>query len=45
MGPVAHDMLPPGLRLDYDLDSKTRGVDIIAPVLTLSLLSGLVGNI
>ena len=43
--PVAHDVLPPGLRLDYDPDSKTRGVDDIAPVLTPSLLSGLVGNI
>ena len=43
--PVAHDMLPPRLHLDYDLDSKTRGVNNIAPVLTSSLLSGLVGNI
>ena len=43
--PVAHDMLPPRLCLDYDLDSETRGVDDIAPVLTPSLLSGLVGNI
>ena len=42
---VAHDVLPPGLCLDYDPDSETRGVDDIAPVLTLSLLSGLVGNI
>ena len=25
VGPVAHDVLPPGLQLDYDLDSKTRG--------------------
>ena len=45
MGLVAHDMLPTGLRLDYEPDSETRGVDIIAPVLTPSLLSGLVGNI
>ena len=45
MEPVTHDMLPPGLCLDYDLDSKTRGVDDIAPVLTPSLLSSLVGNI
>ena len=43
--PAAHDVLPPGLCLDYDLDSKTRGVNDIAPVLTPSLLSGLVGNI
>ena len=42
---VVHDVLPPRLCLDYDLDSKTRGVDDIAPVLTPSLLSGLVGNI
>ena len=34
MEPVAHDMLAPRLRLDYDPDSKTRGVDDIAPVLT-----------
>ena len=38
-------MLPPGLRLDYNPDSETRGVDDIAPVFTPSLLSGLVGNI
>ena len=43
--PVAHDVLPPGLHLDYDPDSETRGVDDIAPVLTPSLLSSLVGNI
>ena len=43
--PVAHDVLPPRLHLDYDPDSETRGVDDIAPVLTPSLLSGLVGNI
>ena len=43
--PVVHDVLPPRLHLDYDLDSETRGVDDIAPVLTPSLLSGLVGNI
>ena len=45
MGLVAHDMLPSRFCLDYDPDSKTRGVDDIAPVLTPSLLSGLVGNI
>ena len=45
VGPVAHDMQPPRLRLDYDPNSETMGVDIIAPVLTPSLLSGLVGNI
>ena len=42
---VAHDVLPPRLHLDYDPDSETRGVNDIAPVLTPSLLSGLVGNI
>ena len=42
---VAHDMLPPGLCLDYNPDSKTRGINDIAPVLTPSLLSSLVGNI
>ena len=45
MGPVSHDLLPPGLHLDYDPDSETRGVDVITPVLMPSLLSGLVGNI
>ena len=45
VGPVAHDVLPSGLRLDYDPDFKTRGVDDIAPALTPSLLSGLMGNI
>ena len=43
--PVPHDVLPPGLHLDYDPDSETRGVNDIAPVLTPSLLSSLVGNI
>ena len=42
---VAHDVLHPGLHLDYDPDSETRGVDDIAPVLTPSLLSSLVDNI
>ena len=45
VGLVAHDVLPSGVRLDYDLDSETRGVNDIAPVLTPSLLSGLVDNI
>ena len=45
VGPVAHDVLPPGLRLDYYPDSETRGLDIMTPVLMSSLLSGLVGNI
>ena len=45
MGPVAHDILPPGLRLDYDPGLKTRGLDVMAPVLMPSLLSGLTGNV
>ena len=45
VGLVAHDVLPPRLCLDYDLDFQTRRVDDIAPTLTPSLLSGLVGNI
>ena len=45
LGQVAHDVLPPRLHLDYDLDFQTRRVDDIAPTLTPSLLSSLVGNI
>ena len=45
VGPVGHDVLPPRLHLDYDPDSKTRGVDDITPVLMPFLLSSLVGNI
>ena len=45
VGPVAHDILPPGLRLDYDPGFQTRELDIMAPVLMPSLLSGLTGNI
>ena len=45
VGLVAHDVLPSGLRLDYDPDFQTRRVDDIAPALTPSLLSDLVGNI
>ena len=41
---VAHNVVPPGLHLDYDLDFQTRRVDDIAPTLT-PLLSDLVGNI
>ena len=43
-GPVAHNILPPGLQLDYDPGLETRGLDVMAPVLTPSLLSGLTGN-
>ena len=42
---VAHNVLPPRLHLDYDLDFQTRRVDDIAPTLTPPLPSGLVGNI
>ena len=42
---VAHNVLPPGLHLDYDLDFQTRRVNDIAPTLTPPLLSGLVGDI
>ena len=42
---VAHNVLPPGLHLDYNLDFQTRRFDDIAPTLTPHLLSGLVGNI
>ena len=42
---VAHNVLPPGLHLDYNLDFQTRRVDDIAPTLTPPLLSGLVGDI
>ena len=38
-------MLPFGVRLDYNLESIARGVGDIAPVLTPSLLSRLVGNV
>ena len=44
-GPVAHDILPPRLRLDYDPGLETKGLDVMAPVLMPSLLSGLTGNI
>ena len=44
-GLVAHDILPPGLRLDYNPGLETRGLDVMAPVLTPSLLSGLTGSI
>ena len=42
---VMHNMVPPGLHLDYDLDFQTRRVDDIAPTLTPPLLFSLVGNI
>ena len=42
---VVHNVLPPRLHLDYDLDFQTRRVDDIAPTLTSLLPSGLVGDI
>ena len=45
VGPVTHDVLPSGVRLDYDPDFETRVVDDIALVLTPALLSSLGGNI
>ena len=45
VGLVTHDVLPSELHLDYDPDFQTRGVNDIAPALTPSLLSSLVGNI
>ena len=44
-GLIAHDILPPGLQLDYDPGLDAGGLDVMAPVLTPALLSGLAGNI
>ena len=42
---VTHNVMPPGLHLDYGLDFITRRVDDIALTLTSPLLSGLISNI
>ena len=42
---VTHNVMPPGLHLDYGLDFITRRVDDIASTLTSPLLSGLISNI
>ena len=42
---VTHNVMPPGLHLDYELDFWTRRVDDIAPTLMSPLLSGLIGNV
>ena len=42
---VTHNVMPPGLHLDYGPDFLTRRVDDIAPTLTSPLLSGLISNI
>ena len=42
---VTHNVMPPGLHLDYGPDFLTRRVNDIAPTLTSPLLSGLISNI
>ena len=42
---VTPDILPPGLRLDRDPGLDAWELDVMAPVLTPALLSGLAGNI
>ena len=42
---VTHNVMPPGLHLDYGPDFLTRRVNDIALTLTSPLLSGLVSNI
>ena len=44
-GLIAHNILPPRLRLDYDPGLDAEGLDVMALVLTPALLSGLAGNI
>ena len=44
-GLVTPDILPPGLRLDQDPGLDSRELDVMAPVLTPALLSGLAANI
>ena len=39
------DILPPGLRLDQDPGLDSGELDVMAPVLTPALLSGLAANI
>ena len=42
---VTPDILPPGLQLDQDLGLDSGELDVMAPVLTPALLSGLAANI
>ena len=42
LGQVAHDILSPGLHLDYNLNFQSRRVDDIAPTLSTFLLFSLV---
>ena len=44
-GLVTPDILPPGLRLDQDPGLDSRELDVMAPVLTPALLSGLAASI
>ena len=44
-GLVTPDILPPGLRLDRDPGLDSEELDVMAPVLTPALLSGLAANI
>ena len=44
-GLVTPDILPPGLRLEWDLGLDPGELDVMAPVLTPALLSGLVANV
>ena len=44
-GLVTPDILPQGLRLDHNPSLDARDLDVMAPVLTPALLSGLAGNI
>ena len=41
---VTPDVLPPGLRLDWDPGLDSGELDVMAPVLTPALLSGLAAN-
>ena len=42
---VTHNVMPPGLHLDYGPDFLTRRINDIAPTLTSPLLYGLISNI
>ena len=44
-GLITPDILPPGLQLDHDLSLDAGELDVMAPVLMPTLLSGLAGSI
>ena len=44
-GLITSDILPPGLRLDHDPSLDTEELDVMAPILTPALLSGLASNL